>query len=214
MSWLVEKGGRLQDGEGVKALRADGSSNAPSRGQVDSDEALLVYKIGGEYLGATRGYPCTNWVKAWTRDQLEADRHLPRHRRTSTTPTSGPATRTDGRTRTTFPWWPNATILGVPDGLLVQNSQPTNSPATWTATTKIASVEFSLDRGETWTKYDIGDMDRNKMVWWSFTYKPELEGAYCLTVRATTESGMTSFGPRPSCSTRRTRCPAPRTRPC
>ena len=58
---------------------------------------------------------------------------------------------------------------------------------------KIASVEFSLDRGETWTKYDIGDMDRNKMVWWSFTYKPELEGAYCLTVRATTESGMTSF---------------------
>ena len=34
---------------------------------------------------------------------------------------------------------------------------------------------------------------RNKMVWWSFTYKPELEGAYCLTVRATTESGMTSF---------------------
>ena len=89
---------------------------------------------------------------------------------------------------------PNATILGVPDGLLVQNGQPYEFTGYVDGyDEKIASVEFSLDRGETWTKYDIGDMDRNKMVWWSFTYKPELEGAYCLTVRATTESGMTSF---------------------
>ena len=87
-----------------------------------------------------------------------------------------------------------ATILGVPDGLLVQNGQPYEFTGYVDGyDEKIASVEFSLDRGETWTKYDIGDMDRNKMVWWSFTYKPELEGAYCLTVRATTESGMTSF---------------------
>ena len=89
---------------------------------------------------------------------------------------------------------PNATILGVPDGLLVQNGQPYEFTGYVDGyDEKIASVEFSLDRGETWTKYDIGDMDRNKMVWWSFSYKPELEGAYCLTVRATTESGMTSF---------------------
>ena len=50
-----------------------------------------------------------------------------------------------------------------------------------------------MDRGKTWTKYDLGDTDRNKLVWWSFTYTPELEGAYCLTVRATTESGQQSF---------------------
>ena len=75
---------------------------------------------------------------------------------------------------------PNATILGVPDGLLVQNGQPYEFTGYVDGyDEKIASVEFSLDRGETWTKYDIGDMDRNKMVWWSFTYKPELEGAYC-----------------------------------
>ena len=53
--------------------------------------------------------------------------------------------------------------------------------------------EMDEDNYNHFKKYDIGDMDRNKMVWWSFTYKPELEGAYCLTVRATTESGMTSF---------------------
>ena len=50
-----------------------------------------------------------------------------------------------------------------------------------------------MDRGATWTSYDLGDTDRNKMVWWTYSYKPELEGAYCLTVRATTESGMVSF---------------------
>ena len=85
-------------------------------------------------------------------------------------------------------------LIVRPDGLLVQNGQPYEFTGYVDGyDEKIASVEFSLDRGETWTKYDIGDMDRNKMVWWSFTYKPELEGAYCLTVRATTESGMTSF---------------------
>ena len=86
------------------------------------------------------------------------------------------------------------TFASLPDGLLVQNGQPYEFTGYVDGyDEKIARVEFSLDRGETWTKYDIGDMDRNKMVWWSFTYKPELEGAYCLTVRATTESGMTSF---------------------
>ena len=65
VSWLVEKAGGYKDGTtGVKALRADGSSKrAFPVDKVDSDEALLVYKIGGEYLDATRGYPCTNWVE-------------------------------------------------------------------------------------------------------------------------------------------------------
>ncbi len=49
---------------GVKALRADGSSKrAFAKDKLDAGEALLVYKIGGEYLDATRGYPCTNWVE-------------------------------------------------------------------------------------------------------------------------------------------------------
>lgn len=65
VSWLVEKaGGYLNDTTGVRVLRADGSSKrAFPKDKLDDNEALLVYKIGGEYLDATRGYPCTNWVE-------------------------------------------------------------------------------------------------------------------------------------------------------
>ena len=159
-------------------------------------EALLVYKIGGEYLDATRGYPCTNWVEG-------VDAQINSKQIDTYHVTDEDIDYTDKWAGNPNGWQneddvpmnkPNATILGVPDGLLVQNGQPYEFTGYVDGyDEKIASVEFSLDRGETWTKYDIGDMDRNKMVWWSFTYKPELEGAYCLTVRATTESGMTSF---------------------
>lgn len=50
-----------------------------------------------------------------------------------------------------------------------------------------------MDQGETWTKFDLDETDVNKMVWWNFTWTPEKEGAYCLTVRATTADGLTSY---------------------
>ena len=31
--------------------------------KLNANEALLVYKINGEPLGAKQGYPCTNWVE-------------------------------------------------------------------------------------------------------------------------------------------------------
>ncbi|MEG0015392.1 MAG: molybdopterin-dependent oxidoreductase [Gordonibacter sp.] len=198
VSWLVEKAGGAKDGTtGVKALRADGSSKrAFAKNKLDAGEALLVYKIGGEYLDATRGYPCTNWVEG-------VDAQINSKQVDTYNVTNEDIDYTDKWAGTPNGWQneakvpmnkPNATIFGVPDGLIVQNGQPYTFKGFVDAyDEKIASVEFSMDRGETWTKYDIADMDRNKMLWWTYTYKPELEGAYCLTIRATTESGMTSF---------------------
>ncbi len=198
VSWLVEKAGGAKDGTtGVRALRADGSSKrAFPKAKMDSNEALLVYKIGGEYLDATRGYPCTNWVEG-------VDAQINSKQIDTYNVTSDAIDYTDKWAGNPNGWQneanvpmnkPNATILGIPDGLLVQNGQPYTFKGYVDAyDEKIASVEFSMDRGKTWTKHDIANMDRNKMLWWTYTYKPELEGAYCLTIRATTESGMTSF---------------------
>ncbi|WP_102378566.1 molybdopterin-dependent oxidoreductase [Raoultibacter timonensis] len=198
VSWLIEKaGGYKDDTTGVRALRADGSSKrAFPKDKVDSDEALLVYKIGGEYLDATRGYPCTNWVEG-------VDAQINSKQIDTYEVTNEDIDYTDKWAGNPNGWQneanvpmnkPNATILGVPDGLVIQNGQPFTFEGYVDAyDEKIASMEFSMDGGATWTKYDLGDTDRNKMVWWSFTYTPELEGAYCLTVRATTESGAESF---------------------
>lgn len=198
VSWLIEKAGGYKEGTtGVRALRADGSSKrAFPTEKVDSKEALLVYKIGGEYLDATRGYPCTNWVEGV--DAQINSKQIDVYRVTDeaidfTDPWAG--NPNGWRNEAGVPMnYPNATILGIPDGLLIQNGQPyTFNGYVDAYDAKITSVEFSMDRGETWTKYDVGEMDRNKMLWWNYTYTPQKEGAYCLTVRATTENGHTSF---------------------
>ena len=191
VGWLIEKAGGMKEGTtGVKALRADGSSQrAFPKSKVEANEALLVYKIGGEYLDATRGYPCTNWVEG-VDAQINSKQIDTYHVTDKWAGNPNGWQNEDGVAMN----HPNATILGVPDGLLVQNGQPHTFGGYVDAfDEKIASMEFSMDRGKTWTKYDLGDTDRNKLVWWSFTYTPELEGAYCLTVRATTESGQQSF---------------------
>ncbi|MEG1830846.1 MAG: molybdopterin-dependent oxidoreductase [Raoultibacter sp.] len=198
VKWLVEKAGGYQDGTtGVRALRADESSKrAFPKDKLDSGEALLVYKIGGEYLDATRGYPCTNWVEG-------VDAQINSKQVGTYRVTNEAIDYTDKWAGNPNAWQneageamnnPNATILNVPEGLLIQNGQPYTFAGYVDAyNEKVANVEFSMDRGKTWTKYDLGATDRNKMAWWSFTYKPEKEGAYCLSVRATTESGAVSY---------------------
>lgn len=55
----------------------------------------------------------------------------------------------------------------------------------------IAALEFSLDGGETWTRYDV-NATTDRWVHWSFSYVPESEGTYELTVRAITSAGTVS----------------------
>ncbi len=198
VSWLVERAGGYKDGTtGVRALRADGSSKrAFSKEKLDSGEALLVYKIGGEYLDATRGYPCTNWVEG-------VDAQINSKQIDTYVVTDEDIDYSDASDGSPNGWHnadgvpmnkPNATILGVQDGLIIQNGQPYTFHGYADAfDEKIATLEFSMDRGKTWTTYEIGDMDENRVLWWNFTYTPQAEGAYCLTVRATTESGIQSY---------------------
>jgi hypothetical protein len=49
-----------------------------------------------------------------------------------------------------------------------------------------------MDQGETWTKYDLGDTDVTKWIYWYFTWTPQTDASYVLTVRATTETGLVS----------------------
>ena len=49
-----------------------------------------------------------------------------------------------------------------------------------------------MDFGKTWTTFDTSDTDVNKLVWFDFTWTPDAESAYCLQLRATTESGLVS----------------------
>ena len=49
-----------------------------------------------------------------------------------------------------------------------------------------------MDFGKTWTTIDLGETDENKLIWYDFTWTPQEESAYCLQIRATTETGLVS----------------------
>ncbi len=57
---------------------------------------------------------------------------------------------------------------------------------------RIIAVEFSLDNGEHWTRYDLGDTTADRWVSWTFAYTPEAPGAYQMKVRSVNEDGDAS----------------------
>lgn len=198
VKWLIDKAGGYLDGTtGVRVMRADESSKrAFPTSKLEAGEAFLVYKIGGEYLDASRGYPCTNWVEG-------VDAQVNSKQVGSYFLDTEPIDFTDKWDGNPNAWTdeegapmnkPSAAIFDVPEGLIIQNGQPYTFTGYADAfDQKIKTIEFSLDLGENWTIFEVGDTDVNRLVWWDLTFTPQLEGAYCLTIRATTEEGMESY---------------------
>lgn len=190
VSWLIERAGGMLDGtNSVRCVRADGSS----RSGIDVsmlDNQYLVYKMGGEYLDARRGFPCMNWVESYDAQIFSKQ-------------PSGYIVSTDvmdervcGQVNQEGAHVnrPNATICGTPEGLIIETGKPYTFQGYADAFDhKVKTVEFSMDHGATWTPFELGETDVNKWVWWSFEWTPPENGAYCLSVRATTEQGEVSY---------------------
>lgn len=193
LRWLLEQGGKIDDkATGVEFLRVDeGSFRCVRMDRID--DVYLVYKIGGEYLDGGRGFPVMNWYEA-----VDAQSNVK---------------QIVGYRVTDLDWdyydkripcgWmndqggydnkPNATILNVPEGLLIETGKPHTFEGYADAfNERIVSIEFSMDDGATWTKYDLGETDVKKWIYWNWTWTPESDGSYVLTVRATSESGLVS----------------------
>lgn len=57
---------------------------------------------------------------------------------------------------------------------------------------RIASLEFTLDHGETWTAFETPETNDYQNITWSFIWQPEAEGQYVLEVRSKNDAGKTS----------------------
>ena len=193
LTWLIDKAGGYQKGTtGVIFDRVDeGSFRCVELDRIQ--HVYLVYKIGGEYLDGGRGWPVMNWYEGVdaqsnvkqivgytvTDEDIDYDSRIP----------NGWSNE-----HGVYGNKPNATILNVPEGMLIKTGEPFTFEGYADAyDEKITSIEFSMDRGATWTKYELGDTDVFKWVYWYFTYTPETDGSYVLTVRATTETGLVSY---------------------
>lgn len=204
VSWLIEKAGGYTDGaNGVRAMRADGSSKRSfSLDKLNANEALLVYKINGEPLGAKQGYPCTNWVEGV--DAQVFSKQVNAYNVADDCPPDFSdwkycAENYDGSPNGWFDEngvivnRPNATILDVPEGLIIETGKPFDFHGYVDAyNEEISEMEFSFDGGETWKTFEVKGTDPNKVVWWNLQWTPPEQGAYRLTVRAATAEGSES----------------------
>ena len=53
----------------------------------------------------------------------------------------------------------------------------------------VTAVEFSLDGGNTWTRYGTEGATADRWVWWSFDFNPSQPGDYQFKARAINEEG-------------------------
>ena len=190
VSWLIERAGGMTDGtNSIRCVRADGSSkNGIDVSMLENE--YLVYKMGGEYLDARRGFPCINWVESY--DAQVFSKQPSGYIVSSDVMDErvcGQVNQEDAHVNR-----PNATICGTPEGVIIETGKPYTFQGYVDAFDhKVKTIEFSMDHGETWTTYDLGDTDTKRWIWWTFEWTPPEHGAYCLSVRATTDQGEVSF---------------------
>lgn len=60
----------------------------------------------------------------------------------------------------------------------------------------ITAIEVSMDRGQTWKRFDTPDTDIVRWVTWTLDFTPEVDGAYCLYLRSINEDGTVTPEPQ------------------
>ncbi|MEG0375327.1 MAG: molybdopterin-dependent oxidoreductase, partial [Raoultibacter sp.] len=160
----------------------------------NQDNILLVTEINGEKLGMLQGYPVQLWTPTlggchYTKRVVELN--------FTTDPTTPVFFKgfTNIKTGEMFNK-PNTALFNYENGTIFPVGKPIDFEGFADAyEVPITAVEISLDKGKTWTTYDLGKTDPIRWVNWKLTYTPEKPGSYLIKVRAIAEDGSVSTDP-------------------
>ena len=204
LNWLIEKGGGAsKDITGAlfdrREFHTNGVQDHSKRGvpQDSFDDVYLVYEIGGKPLDPSSGSPCINWVEGCDAQSFVkqcvgytlTDEEKP----WSKWMMNGFNSYGEGE----YMNKPNASILKIPEGKIIETGKPFTFEGYADAYDEaVVKLEFSMDKGKTWTAYDLGQTDPRQWVYWHYTWTPETDGSYVLMVRGTTETGLVTTTPQ------------------
>lgn len=193
---LLELAGVQEGAIEVYTMPIDDACTYPTTLEWLKDhEALLVYEVDGKPLSVLHGYPVQSWVagmgapnfakqvsKLIVADAPVEDLYI----------YVGWVREEEGR----YFNKPNTSIFFTQEGQIIDAYEPYTFEGFADAyDDPIVAVEFSLDRGKTWARFETDGAVVGKWVYWKYTFTPETEGAYVLMVRAVTESGLVSETP-------------------
>ncbi len=191
---LLERAGVKPGATVLLPVATDGFAIPIMMDHLDEHEAYVVYEIDGQRLSHAHGYPAQLWVGSGSAaefvKQISVFEVL-NEPQENYYMYLGWELEEGGYTNK-----PNVGIFDVQEGQIIPAGQPfTFSGYADAFDQKVAKIEFSMDRGATWTSYDISGLNPDIWVNWHFTFTPEEPGAYVLKVRAVTDAGLVSNTP-------------------
>lgn len=194
LNWLLDQAHLTDRAASIYAASPDGNMNAVNLTTLEGQKALLVYQIDGEPLQWRLGYPVQLWVGGagapiFTKevsDIIVNDANEEIH------DYQGWEKSTGG-----FYNKPNVGLFNLDEGQVIKAGEPFTLKGYASAwDDPIVAVEFSMDNGETWTRFDTPHTNTDQWVTWDFTFTPEaVDDAYVLSVRAVSESGLVTEEP-------------------
>lgn len=207
LEWIMEKAGAQDGATSLMSVCLDGSKRVVTLDDIRENGGWLIYEINGRPLKWDDGGPCRTFYptlgadasgKFITEISLGTDASTALNGfAVEGTPFAEPAWR--GTKEGGDEVWankPNVGICNIHEGQIFSAASPIEFEGYADAfDEQVTSVEFSMDRGKTWTRFDTSDSDKSKLVYWHFAFTPEEPGAYVLQVRAVSESGLVSTYP-------------------
>ena len=194
LSKVLELAGVQDAANTVRVLSDDGWVYPLPVSYLNEEDPILVTKINGETIPAKTGYPVQLWTpslsgvhftkRVATIEVVETPSEVRRYVGFINPETGG------------FFNKPNANIFYIQNGQIFEKGQPITFTGVVDAyDEKVVAVEISLDKGATWTRYELGDTELSKWINWSFTYTPAAAGSFIIQVRGISETGLVSATP-------------------
>ena len=197
LSVIMDKAGVDPSANALHSIADDGWDVYPvsmEYVQQYKDDILLVTEINGEKLGMLQGYPVQLWTPTlggchYTKRVVElnftTDPAEPRFFKGFTNPKTGEMFNK-----------PNTSIFNYTNGTFFPVGQPIEFEGFADAyEVPITAVEISLDKGKTWTTFELGETDPLRWVNWKYSFTPETPGSYLIKVRAVAADGSVSTDP-------------------
>ena len=195
VEWLLEKAGVKDTAQTMRVVGSNGKGYGSARALDTYIEqgAVIAYEINGEPLSWLHGYPCMLVMGGVAADAdikccsdfiLQAEEDV---------------FRSEGKIDYNDNYYgkPGVGVFDLREGQVVKVGEPLTVRGYADGFNEaIAGIEISLDRGKTWKRFDTPGTDTLTWVTWEYTFTPEEESAYCISVRAVSDTGrVTTIAP-------------------
>ena len=209
LSKLLEEAGMSPDAGAITILAPDGFTESVQ--MTNFSEAYICYEIDGEPLPWKQGYPVQLIVPhsgaPASVKQVSDIIVNTQEEAAEIHEWNGWPKEIDNTAYYTTEGWPfvdsngyqnkpNVALFDFDEGTIVKTGEPFTFTGYATAWDKeIAAVEFSMDGGTTWTRFDTPNISKDNWVIWNFSYTPEVDSAYVLSIRSVTTDGEVTAEP-------------------